>query len=876
MAISKYTTPFQVTAPTSNVDIQFLDNTLGHVQADINQGYLQVSKALQQYNSLDLIRPEDIEYRNRKVEALTEQLNGYGNVNLADPKEVARLEMEASSLAQDPELISKVNSTKNYRRLVDRYAKMKENPKMMPWYSYINESLDMEQAGKWASGQDKSLSISSPTLYTDIDKINKDALSKVKPTKSTTIDGMYLIENESVSEQDLKSMTSSTILGNANVQAQMQRNAQFVFKDQPESVIRAKAAEFRQQEIDATKQSIEKYQTRLKDASISKVERANIQSRIDQIAGVKDGNGNIVMEGELQRAQKDLDSVGNVPLSDLKFQIYAKNYVDSVVKPFVVDNQKITSNQVALYLDKATRDDNRESLRMAITERNNQIKRQDDINARILSSKTQLNKTGYDIDESLFRTTGETKIVPLNSNGVGGNFLSLPVTQRDDEIDVYTEVSAKSNQYKSANRQLAAQATREILMDVDRDLLSKINPLLESDKPDIFKDGKFLGNAKGLAPAQIEMLKQYDALLDDSVDPEKIKDNPLLPKYGGYYNKMVENQMAWTALDQERSNGIKAVYDEAKKNGEFKGTWDQFQNILKGEVVAYDKNNDPKEILARSKRINPTSDFLSPEFQASKDIRFIKKINEKLRASPQTNAFHTARVINPGDKTYNDADCANCKYGMVKDIVFNKTGIEINGVTHSINGNILGGRAYGGNFDNVSKVQVDKIIPGTNQIEVTLFRKENPEDKISVETKGRVTLTPEEMTNIAGMNSDNLIKDNFASTLRNGKMEDQFGNAKFFNLNGDVPGMIGNVQYRLWSLDSDKSLALSLRIPVNGKLQEINVPTSQGKFENLQQAKAAVVKMYNDTYQMIESKYPTVSKEEKSKLVLESIYNQYD
>lgn len=860
--VSKFSQGFQVSRPLDPVDLNAYDNTFAYKQANYDKGYLQIASTLESMNNVDLIKPEDIEYKNKKVKALTEQINGYGNVDLSDPKTALQLSLEAASLSKDKDLMTKISNTRDARQVWSRYEKMKENPKLLPYYSEINEQDDNEKINNWLTGKTNSPGIKSPTLKVDTDKIIGDTLKTLQPTSYSRLDGLTRINGEIKTASDLYGLTSGVISNNPQVQAQLQRNAKFVYKNTDPNKIYEEGLRLKMDAINDAKESVQVYQNQLKNPNLSKEDKAILEQNIITLSGVnKDYKSGRIFDATNSYNELNNEYVkgDRSKVDQLKFQLYADSYARSVSAPYVVNKFKVTADNAAIYQDKKLNDGAREIYRTENENRNKQLdrdlKKEEQWNDAVIA----LAKTGMTPDRNEYERTGN---IVLNSNSTG-TFGQMSVVQKDNsDVDAIKELDTKIQQGQLSNKSLVSQMTIDILKDTDRDLLSQIKPLLEQGN--LFdNNGKFLGESKGISKAQIDMLKLYDEALDKSADPEFIKNSPLLNKYASYQNQLVKNQLTFQSLQSEKEKVQREVFNEAWKNGETNLKWSDFQKLLRNEVVTVQKESELKEDNSFGSMLAKTAQGTSPASSNTSGLssRFIARVNAKLNESPRKNEFYTAKYINPEDKVFNDPSSG--KYSMVQDYAF-KNGIIENGISKSLNGMINKEKSFRDDIPNVQKVQVDKVIPNTNQLEVTVFTKDNPDKKDLTGKKAIIQLSPVEMKNLEGRNSDNNTT---PLSFNNGKMIDKKGNPLYFNLSGDIPDMIGNIQYRYYNFD-DK-LSMSIKIP---GMTEVNIKGQE--FLDERQGKEFITKLYLQTFKANQSLFPTDTPEQLSKRTLQTIYKQ--
>lgn len=863
--VSKFTTPFQVHGPQSVVDPQLLDD-LSYKQAKFDEGYLQISNTLQSYNSLDLIRPEDIQYRNNKVAQLTEHLNSYGNQDLSNVKVAAQLTIDAKSLSTDKDLIGKIQSTKNYRQLVDRYNKMKENPKLLPYYSDVNEWRDMKEASQWLTGQSSTMTKSSPTLKVDTDKILGDMMAKIAPTITSTPNGMYMVEKQMRTQNDLKRSTMDKISSDSSIRSQLMANSEYLYKDQTPDTIINSSIERRMKSIDETKESISQYKIQLLDATTSKEDKSSIDERIKYL------------ENEvLPEQQKIVDNLKSSALkgdysqaSSEAYMMYLDTYADSVTRPYIVDKTKVTPNQVAMFREKNMLHSQEVSAKMQQERDLNAIDWDNKFKLQAMNNEAQLKKAGLTTD-------GNGNLI----SGSNGAYFQLPaIDENTKEVNAISEITTKSTRYKNENRNIMSQMVEEILEKTDRTLLNKLQPLLRNPNgANIFdNNGKYLGDNKGLSKAEIDLFKQYDYLLDNATNPSLLKDNPLLNGYAKYSNALIENQTKWEALDNETLKAQKEVFEESRKSGEFKGDWNSFIKTLEGEIKAASssKLSKPTDLFSSGQQFGVQSS--KTEYSGQK---FRDQINSKLNKSNKVLNFKTGVSIATEDKIFNDPSSKvnqNLRTHIIGvDSETGGTGVIIDGKTWAINGGIAGGVAVRDKIDGITDIKVTSIIPNTNQMYVDLYGKDGKGNVVV--KRGKVQFNPDQFNNITGYVAPRSA-DDFSKSLTNGAMVDSKGNPRYFNLAGDIPDMKANIKYRVFKSGEDELLLNIVTVLPNGKEREVIVPKELiGELKGtnaLQDARSRLSTAYIDARRIVAKKNPSItSLEELEKLTLSEFYKNF-
>lgn len=294
MAISRFSTPIQLDAPRGSVDVNAFDNTLGYKDAKIDEGFALVNASIKAINALPTGRPQDKAYKDQKVNELVSTLNTYGDADLSNPRVVAQMQLEAESLAQDAKLVGIVRSARNEMQYEERLAKMKENPKLMPYYSDINEWNDRQQIAAWKRGELEYNGLATPTFYKDVDKTAGDVLKQLAPKEYSYVDGLHIVNGQVKTSTDLQTLALNLAESDPSVSNQLRRNSEFLYRNYTPEQLRETAIEARRNNITQAKKDLDTYQNKIKDASISKEEKASMQQRVGELTtSIKDAESNL-------------------------------------------------------------------------------------------------------------------------------------------------------------------------------------------------------------------------------------------------------------------------------------------------------------------------------------------------------------------------------------------------------------------------------------------------------------------------------------------------------------------------------------------------------------------------------------------------------
>lgn len=857
MAVSSFSRPFQIASPPETLNTDRLDNLFAYKQANYDQGYLNVQASIQKLRGLDLIRPEDIEYRDKKIGELVKNINNYAELPLDDPKVVAQLTAEAASVAEDKDLMSRLQSTANARSLISKYQKMRENPKLIPQYSAINESKQMQEYQDWIDGKRPNMTQHTPIFKVDIDGKAGNIFKQLAPTLTSTKDGLSIVQGEYKTKGDLKVLASGLIQSDPDVSAQLARNAEYLYKNVPPEDVYEAAIRARTDDIRNANEDLVTYEAKIKESGLTNEQTASLTRSINTLKGriteSQDALGQLA--GKYSTGQFDPNEVAG-----LKYQLYTANWMESVSQPYVVNREKITPNQAAIAEYKVANDAAYRNAQLQQAERFKQIDVQQKVEERIVDLNSQLEKTGGRLNADKYRTTGEIeRIGGVGSGGafgsvVDGTLINTPTMQEDSDNDVISEMNSKVNSLKDSNRSLLTQATI--------DIIRKTDPTLAGKMDKYYKDNGSLRKFSGeMSEAQAKLLSNYDNLLKDEADPNKLKANPLLAEYGAVSNQITTNALQFNALEAERSKAFNQAFKDAKKEG-FPGDPVAFKTLIDTENSSPSMLNIPN---VRGTIVNGNTSI--------KSRKYTKMFNEQLRKSEKVNEFYTMKTINPEDKLFNDPSNDQGYYRAIQEYA-KMNGVTINGKEMSINGYRAGNKTFSDDIPEVGQVRVDGVIPNTNQLRVTILKKDGDKKGFIEGEQGVIQMNPDQMNRLIGRNSDNQVK-SIAPYLTDGAMVDTKGKPLYYNLNGYNQQMIGNIQYRFFdSGRNDRSLTTSILIPGNPPIEK-HIPTKIFEGEG---AHINAAKWLNDTYaatlQAVKARNPDFTDQQAAAEALKNLHKE--
>lgn len=812
MAVSRYSRPFQVDRPQEVVDLEMLDNTLAYKQQNYDQGYLQISKTLGAFENTDLLLAEDKDYLNKKLGVLVEDLNSNTTADLSDPKVAYQMQRQAQALSKDKELMLRVGNTQSYRQWEKNLEKLKTDPKLRQYYSEINEWNDRnDQINPWLTGKSKRLNLKSPTLKVDVDKPLQAALKQLKAVESSVQAGMYVVDNKTVSEQDLVQMAHKIISSNPDAQAQLFRNSRYLNRDRTSDQIKGDAVNKMDGEIRDTNALLVKLERQKSNPGLSTEVKGQYQDYIDRIKGVKDPKTNVFAKGTLQSLEErrlaTFNKIDFTPeeLMTMGYNNYTDDYVKSVSMPYVQSISKSRPDQVAMFTQKEANDAVREENRQNFTREQSGLDR---------AQKERFNEDQVRTDMAKLSGQKVGKSGELLPEGFDAT-IPLP-TMQNNEVDVLSQYNSKLGDYKVGIYGAVAEIVLEDLSMNNPELHAKIKPLLDRgsrlNKGSLPADlARELSNNRALAT----QFNEYSRWLTQASDPasEKLffKNNTLQTKYGEAHNAVNNQIMERNALQRSIKKAYDAAYKIAVKEDKTL-TEEDFRN---NAATAKRNRNEAGETgrswgVGVAIHISPQNMYLN----AAVTTKYQKLVNEQLKLDSNYNKFNKLDVTSDDDPLYGK-DKPGVK--VLEEYIRSTSGIiGDDGVQYGVDGK-YNTTLTNNSIKGFSDLEIVGFSDYTNRAYIKY--KEGEEGK-KVEKRGTVVLDPKTMNNLNRRSSQQEPQP-FTQMLHDGggKMVYSDGSDMWMNLNGSLP-MGGNIQYRYWAFSED-SAKIEVLATIDGKQRKI-------------------------------------------------------
>lgn len=243
MAVSYVSTPYKSDPYVLPLGLNLLGKVLSIKQDKFDKEGEKIQQGINQLGALDIIRPQDKEYADQKINELVTGINSLGGVDLTDQNTASYLESLGSGVYNDPTVVNAVASTKSIRQLQSGYQKMKTDPKYSKMYSPVNEAWDMQAVNSYMDDPQLGASYrgsANPTPYVNY---KENLIKNIQGTKANykeiiTPNGtLYYdkVTNERISPSRI--IQEATMLSTPEEVSQMKRDGWFTYKDADKSSV---------------------------------------------------------------------------------------------------------------------------------------------------------------------------------------------------------------------------------------------------------------------------------------------------------------------------------------------------------------------------------------------------------------------------------------------------------------------------------------------------------------------------------------------------------------------------------------------------------------------------------------------------------------
>lgn len=238
MAVSYVSSTLKSTPYVLPVNLDLMSKVLSFKEQNFKTNASKIQNQINTIQSTDLIKSQDKEYLDSKINNVVTHINNLGGLDLGDYNVSNNLSQLTSDIYSDKDILESIASTQKIRSLQNQYQKMQTDPKLKGSFATQNYTYDMQYVNSWLNNGERTTSDtgyngpSTPTPYVDIDKAAIEAAKNVKAnyTKSTTSDGLYIhnITKEEVTADQIKSEIKSTLFQNPQYQNQAKINSWYL------------------------------------------------------------------------------------------------------------------------------------------------------------------------------------------------------------------------------------------------------------------------------------------------------------------------------------------------------------------------------------------------------------------------------------------------------------------------------------------------------------------------------------------------------------------------------------------------------------------------------------------------------------------------
>jgi len=195
-------------------------------QAQYNQAVQNTQSMLDYYGQQDIIRPEDKDIINNKLNDTVNNLNTFSDLDLSDPRVQSQLSGITSKAFNDSDITSRIVNNRKARQFLNTIEDTKKNHPEQ--YNSANEADAMDQFNKWYNDPTNNKFDATYTPYTDIQKIQRDAIDPIlkNPDIRNEIEWYTDANGNRVKrgEREIKEVTRDKILGVLQTMPESVRN----------------------------------------------------------------------------------------------------------------------------------------------------------------------------------------------------------------------------------------------------------------------------------------------------------------------------------------------------------------------------------------------------------------------------------------------------------------------------------------------------------------------------------------------------------------------------------------------------------------------------------------------------------------------------
>ena len=232
-------TTFENTPVQSKINAPMIQTVLSMKQGQYDATKQKLQAGLDQLEALQVLRPQDSEYIQAKINSTVNSINDYSNLELT-PNVEMDLTNQIKSVARDPFIINAIENTTKYRNFnltVDEIRKKK--PEL---YSDVNYSDALDQGGYQEYMQGKTNKIGNLEYhnYIDAPKVLNESVAKwakdygYKTTVNSINKGLYFVNEKKqvLTKSEIVDFIKTNI--DPNTKKQLEINARATYGKLPD------------------------------------------------------------------------------------------------------------------------------------------------------------------------------------------------------------------------------------------------------------------------------------------------------------------------------------------------------------------------------------------------------------------------------------------------------------------------------------------------------------------------------------------------------------------------------------------------------------------------------------------------------------------
>lgn len=333
-------TPIEYAPTPTDANFELLAKVSLMQQGRYDVAKEKVQQTLDAFGLQKMLRPQDNEYIQAKLNSITNKINSYGDKNLAHSNVTDSIMGDIKSAANDPFIISAMENTyrkQNHDKQVEETRK--KNPGL---YSDVNyqDSLDMAGYDDYMKGKRNDLGELRYKNYINAPKVLEDNIQKWAKdfgyhTEWVDGDTSQLIytnsKKEVLTKNDIINKLSTSL--DPSLKEQLQIDARYYYKGQSPIILETDVTNYYKKQNASIESEILKIKAAMANATEDeKVKYLNDQQRYEEL---------------LRDNKKKIDSK-SFDLNNEKYNVYTNNLFENIADNYdrdeVVDVKYIDNN----------------------------------------------------------------------------------------------------------------------------------------------------------------------------------------------------------------------------------------------------------------------------------------------------------------------------------------------------------------------------------------------------------------------------------------------------------------------------------------------------------------------------------------------------